>query len=204
VGSGLGLFVAEASDAGWSPTGLELSPHGREFASRRLDADVRSGFDEVASGSIGIVRASHVLEHIPAPRTFLDDCRRVLEPRGVMLVIVPHREPLVETVLNRARRARGNRELAGAIYPDMHVLGFDHVSLPALMSRAGFEQVWLRGVGMGDPTFYPWFYDDLVHVLPFRRWAALGWRYCVPRIVNRLAAPFGRGDWIAGLFRRRD
>ena len=57
--------------------------------------------------SFAVVYHSHVLEHLPRERAlpFLKECRRVLEPAGIMRVIVPDLETLAALYLEKLRGA---------------------------------------------------------------------------------------------------
>ncbi|MGE3298582.1 MAG: class I SAM-dependent methyltransferase [Porticoccaceae bacterium] len=203
VGSGQGYFVAAANSCGWEGAGVELSSHGRAFAKSRFGIAVVERIEEIASGTVDAVRASHVLEHIPEPNLFLAELARILRPGGALLVIVPHREPFIEMLVNRVRRCRrGSRVLSGAVYPDMHVLGFDERTLTSVVARHGLKALWTRSVSMGNSTFYPWWYDDLVAPLDFLSWVKLGPKFCIPRLVNNLGGPLGRGDWVVAMFQK--
>ncbi len=102
------------------------------------------------------MRISHVLEHIPEPRDFLDQLHRVLKPSGILVVIVPNREPLCAMFVNRYRQLFSKKpKLAGAIYPDMHVLGFSTKSLTKLVRSIKFNTISCFTVSMGNTSYYP-------------------------------------------------
>lgn len=71
---------------GWS----NLDPvNGSPAELRRLAQDVPW---PLADGSVGAVRASHVMEHIPAGQdriSVMNECHRVLTPGGTFEIIVP-------------------------------------------------------------------------------------------------------------------
>lgn len=204
IGCGIGVFAAVAQEEGWQVTCAEESEAGRRFGEACYGLRYEARLENVPPGSQNIVRLSHVLEHIPEPNTFLAAIDRVLAPDGVLAVIVPNREPLCAMLINRARRLRNPRPaLTGAVYPDMHVLGFSKGSLRALATRMGFKPLLVQTVSMGDSTYFPLFYDGLLNIRPLSTISARELvRYWLPMAANRLGNPVGRGEWVVGLFRK--
>lgn len=87
--SGLALFLRE--------TGLReaVSLHAQDVT-KANEAWLRTEFDGVtlgdvseASGTFDIVLSSYVLEHVTAPRAFLDSLWQRVEPSGVMFLVCP-------------------------------------------------------------------------------------------------------------------
>jgi len=93
VGCGIGIFLAVAKSRDWNVFGVESSEHGAYFANKHFDIQYQSSIDEFPANTFDVVRISHVLEHIPEPRDFLHQLYRVLKPSGILVVIVPNREP---------------------------------------------------------------------------------------------------------------
>lgn len=202
VGCGIGVFLAVAREAGWKACGAETSEHGITYGTRRYGVRYLEDLSACPPGLFDVVRISHVLEHVGEPRAFLDLLRGLLKTGGILAVIVPNREPLAERLVNRLRGFLSEKpRLAGGIYPDMHVLGFSIRSLRAVVTAAGFEPIQTHTVSMGDPTYYPLFYDGLLSCR--RPKSAEQWlRGTLPRLAARLGDPFGMGDWIVGYFRK--
>lgn len=90
-GCGAGEFLLRARARGWTPFGVEISPHAREVA-RRHGLDVRStllGADGFEPGSFDYVRANHSLEHVLNPVETLREMWTVLKPGGTLFIGVP-------------------------------------------------------------------------------------------------------------------
>ena len=92
VGCGRGEFLAAAAAAGIEAEGIDFNDHAIAAAQTRgLRAHAVSVADLAAQRpeSFAVVTALQVLEHIPAPRSFLVDCLRVLRPGGRLVIAVP-------------------------------------------------------------------------------------------------------------------
>jgi len=142
-------------------------PRGVEYR------DVRRGLG-AADGSVAIVYASHVLEHLHRDDAvrFLSQARRALKPGGICRVVVPdlhaivtwylaHREEpsegrtlassdlLMDLLMLRGRgRRSGNRMLAAvrrAADLHEHKWMYDREGLVALFAEAGFVRPRSRG-----------------------------------------------------------
>lgn len=93
VGSGWGKFLKQATDAGHHVNGIELNPDGVAAAtSQGLHCQQRD-LEELAASSPGTfdaVCSFQVLEHVSNPRLFIEQCRRLLRPGGLLLFSVPN------------------------------------------------------------------------------------------------------------------
>lgn len=132
VGCAIGTELAAARDRGWDAVGLELSKSSLSVA-RERGFDARGDRLEEAGlpdGSFDLVTLNHVLEHIPAPSSFLSEVQRVLRPGGLLFVAVPN----VETWWIHLK---GDRY--GWTFQDDHFLHFSRKTLSNLLERHGFE-----------------------------------------------------------------
>jgi SAM-dependent methyltransferase len=204
IGCGIGVFLAVAKRNGWNAIGIEASQHAAARAKKYYDVDILDSLSKVKDESFDVVRLSHVLEHVSEPQLFLSEVRRILAPGGIIHVLVPNRESLSSYLVNTIRRWRNScPNLSTAVYPDMHVLGFSHLSLIEVLSKRGFTSVNLFGASMGDRSYIPIFYDGLLNQVPFRsisRKQLL--RFWLPQFFDNLGNPFSRGSWIVGFFRK--
>ena len=151
-----------------------------------------------------LIRASHVLEHIPQPKAFVEGCFNTLKSGGVLMVIVPNGVPWIQALVNFKRRFQSKKpKLAASIYPYMHVLGFSRKSLTYLMRETGFAQISMKSVSMGSRTYYPWFYDGLLSRQSFAKyWRGGNLQSKIPQLLAFLGNSFGRGEWLVGYFRK--
>ena len=112
--------------------------------------DVRKGL-RFADGTVRYIYSSHTFEHFtPAEALAIaKECFRVLEPKGVLRIVVPDLERIAREYLvdpsplaarNFLSRLSLNHSLQDAIHPGSnHSQMFDGKSLVHLLREAGFE-----------------------------------------------------------------
>jgi ubiquinone/menaquinone biosynthesis C-methylase UbiE len=101
LGCGSGLILSEVLrlQPGWLGYGLDISSASITYARRlAIHKNVfnRANFHTgnisrlpFASGSLDLVIASEVIEHLPDPQTAFSEIARVLAPRGILVLTVP-------------------------------------------------------------------------------------------------------------------
>ena len=91
IGSGFGAFLEALSGAGF--TDLQASEPDIASRSRLLDGIsviFHAGLSSVPPGSLDIVVAFHVLEHLPDPGAFMAEALLALNPGGRAFIEVPN------------------------------------------------------------------------------------------------------------------
>jgi SAM-dependent methyltransferase len=132
VGCGVGQLLQVAQARGYQVAGCDISAWATDYA-RRAGYDVLTGaLDELhyPAQSFDIAVASHTLEHVPAPLSFLQEIRRVLQDDGLLVIAVPN----FASVMAQTLRARW-----AGLLPDQHLWHFTPGTLRAMLSRAGFR-----------------------------------------------------------------
>ena len=79
-------------ECGWRVTGVEISP-GADYAQRERNLDVRNTPLEECNfpdGSFDAVLASHLIEHLNDPRSFLNEVYRILKDTGRVFITTPN------------------------------------------------------------------------------------------------------------------
>jgi SAM-dependent methyltransferase len=154
IGTGSGFVLELARDRGW--TGIRgVEPSEDAIAKARPDirpmisADVmRPGLFE--PGSFDAVTMFQVLDHMPDPVGLLDECRRVLRARGVVLAFN-------HNVTAWSARLLGERS---PIVDIEHTYLYSPDTIRALLDRSGFEVVSVTPVRNTYSLRY------LAHLLP--------------------------------------
>jgi len=136
VGSGPGFFLAHGQARGWSVAGLEPAAQAIAHA-RSLGVDVVEGFlDGTTAARVGrfdVVHASEVLEHVPDARCAVRRLAGLLNPDGLLCIVVPNDY----SPFQHALRVDGYPPWW--VVPRHHVNYFDRASLARLLSSEGFE-----------------------------------------------------------------
>lgn len=138
VGSGPGFFLQRGRARGWRCVGIEPSVQSAEFSSG-LGLDIVREFltpaTAAALGRFDVAHLSNVLEHLPDPAGMIALVRGLLDPGGVLFIVVPNDyNPFQE-----ALRAQGMAPWWVA--PPHHINYFDFATLQGLLERCGFEVV---------------------------------------------------------------
>ena len=92
VGCATGALLSFLRERGWRVTGVEISPCAG-YAKKDRNLDVRNlplEENNFSSGSFDAVLASHLIEHLNDPRSFLTEVRRVLKPGGRVFITTPN------------------------------------------------------------------------------------------------------------------
>jgi SAM-dependent methyltransferase len=141
VGCGLGHFVKFAEDNGWSAVGLETSQWAAEQGRRRNGVVIHEcSLAEVPiePGSLDVVHANHVVEHMLDPVAELNTARLLLRPGGLLVVEVP--QELAFPLSDRLFRSL-HPELYRTPPPAVthHLTFFTPRGLATAAQRAGFK-----------------------------------------------------------------
>lgn len=129
IGSGYGLFLAAARDAGYAVRGVELSAAGVRVARAELGLNVFAGqLAGAAAEPADVICFWDTLEHVPDPLAFLREVRSRLAPGGLVALSVPYVSSLPARVLG----ARW-----WTLKPEQHIWHFTPRTLTLVAARAG-------------------------------------------------------------------
>ena len=131
VGCATGFFLDVASSAGWEVHGVELSEYAAEVARGRFGEHVFKGTLEQAGypdESFDVVTLFDLLEHVPDPRLFLREVRRLLRPDGILLIVTPD-------ITSLSARIMGHR---WSHFKREHLHYFSPETITHLLTECGF------------------------------------------------------------------
>jgi len=134
VGSGEGFFLFNASKAGYTVKGVELSQDAAAYAQREFGLDVEAGeFEELQfpEDCFDVVTLWQVLEHVPYPLTILKKAHKILKPGGMVAVSTPDIGGIPAKIFRR--KWWNIRKL--------HVNQFTTKTLKSVLENAGFKNV---------------------------------------------------------------
>jgi len=144
VGCGIGTFLADARDAGWKMSGLEINAQFPEFCRKELGIeDVKVGVvsdPPFAEASFDAVAMLDVLEHTYDPVTAVRQCARLLKPSGVLVVKSPNGP--MQLRKERVKKTLGCGD--GYVATIGHLNQFTAKTLSLAFRKGGLEPVLVR------------------------------------------------------------
>ena len=135
VGCGEGFFLFNASKAGYTTKGIEISQDVAEYARREFGLDVEAKpFEELrfAENYFDVVTLWQVLEHVPYPLMVLKEVHKILKPGGLLATSTPDIEGILAKIF---RRKWWNLRR-------LHINQFTTKTLTDMLNRAGFKNVF--------------------------------------------------------------
>lgn len=139
IGCATGALLSFLRDRKWRVTGVEISPCG-EYAENERGLDVRNlplEENNFKSASFDAVLASHVIEHLNDPRSFLAEIYRVSKDNGRVFITTPN-------IGGFQARLSGSR-WRSAIFDHLYL--FSARTLGKMLKSAGFRIERIRTWG---------------------------------------------------------
>ena len=174
VGSGPGGFVRVAQADGWDASALELNV---ESTKRLLDEGYKVivrqlELTDLPDHSFDLVSLWEVLEHLPDPRVMLGEIHRLMDPSGLLLLMVPNARSLVTRVLHEKSNTFGGHS---------HLNHFHVDSLTRILDGTGFKIAEMETVitELGTINNYLAFAD------PYSGGAPPFWDDLTPELIHR-------------------
>lgn len=133
-GYGFGLDFALSSRE-WHGVGIDPAPLaavGREALNVAIELRYLRDDDE-ARGTIDVVMASEVIEHVPSPAAFVRTLRAMLKPDGLLMLTTPNGDDIVP--------ASSPGVIVSLLSPTLHLVIQNTASFTALLRQAGFAHV---------------------------------------------------------------
>ncbi len=183
IGCALGWSLDAAREAGFEPSGVELSEHAAAEAGRRHP--VKRSTAEFASESFDALTLVDVVEHVWDPVSLLREARRLLRPGGRLVLTTPDLSSLSFRVL-------------GARWPYVipeHVVYFDRATIRRALRQAGLE------VGSVGPVKKSLRADYVASILASRGDALGLWGSRIAGLFGGLEIGLGSGDLCAVAWR---
>jgi 2-polyprenyl-3-methyl-5-hydroxy-6-metoxy-1,4-benzoquinol methylase len=147
VGCGEGFMLAAAAARDYDVHGVDYSAFGIErhnpaMRSRFQQGDVLALLDQLIAGQhrFRIVNLSGILEHVLDPAALIGKAKAVLEPSGVIRVLVPNDD----SKMQRLARTLGKIEQPW-FCPPQHLHYFNTDTLPRFLAAHGLRTVKLLG-----------------------------------------------------------
>ncbi len=138
IGCAHGGLVALLGWAGFDAVGLETDPWVVDFARQTFDVSVLCGTVEeleLEEGSLDLVLAMDVLEHLAHPLATLERCFELLRPDGMMVIQTPCR-PAGKSF---DELTAGDHPFTEMLLPDEHLFLFSERGIVELLQRLGAQ-----------------------------------------------------------------
>jgi len=139
VGCATGALLESLRAHGWRVTGVEISA-GAGYAQEKRNLDIKTvPLEECSfpSDSFDVVLASHLIEHLNDPRSFLTEVRRILKNTGRVFITTPN-------ISGFQARLYGGR-WRSAIFDHLYL--FSIRTLTKLLKSTGFKVKKIRTWG---------------------------------------------------------
>lgn len=136
VGCATGALLSAFAEAGWITKGVEAGPSMAAYARQVFGLDVIAGTMESSAlpvDTFDTVVATHLIEHLNDPRSFLREVRRVMKPDGRLYLVTPNADGL-QPRLMASRWRSAIRD---------HLYLFSARTLRALLAQEGFTVEYL-------------------------------------------------------------
>jgi SAM-dependent methyltransferase len=146
LGCGTGAFTAVLAECGAAAVGVEVANAALARArTEHVELDFRlapiDGPLPFEDSAFDLVWASEVIEHVADTARWLSEVRRVLAPRGRLLLTTPNHPRLAILV-------HGLERFSEPLGDHLHL--YTQASLATTLDEFGFDQVSVRAVG-GPP-----------------------------------------------------
>jgi SAM-dependent methyltransferase len=131
IGCATGSLLEKLQDRGWAVRGIEIGAPSAAYARKTRGLDVSTlplEENRFPPNTFDLVLASHLIEHLNDPASFVGEARRVLAPGGRFLVTTPNIGGLQARLFKDRWRS--------AIFDHLYL--FSIKTLSALLIRAGF------------------------------------------------------------------
>lgn len=158
MGCGEGLVLKEALENGFKPYGLDIANN----LDKSLDRTGINFFNgnlfeaNYPDDYFSVIYSDSVLEHIEKPMLVLKEFYRILQPNGLVFIIVPNEDSLINDIKKILYTLLYNKSKYGRIkpfVPPYHINGFNKMSLEYAIKLNGFTVVELAQFG-GNYTFW--------------------------------------------------
>jgi len=146
VGCGVGVFLCLARDKGWRVQGVDISPFAADYAKERFDLSVTPGTLSEArfeTNRFDVVTMWDLIEHVADPIQELIEVKRILTPKGYLLVNTPNEAGLLKALARLFYKASlgSVRFPVKKLYHIYHLYYFTPATLSMILEKAGFRIV---------------------------------------------------------------
>ena len=148
VGSGMGYFLDVCERAGVSAEGCDINETAViQAAQNKQKVRLGSLDDTYRDNSYDAVFAFNLIEHLPHPKEFLVNAKRVLKPNGSLVVETPIQESLFHEMVRLGDRILGSKLPMIGVNPGGHIYQFSKRTWDIVCSDLGLEKMYEKQLG---------------------------------------------------------
>ncbi|MDA3838713.1 MAG: class I SAM-dependent methyltransferase [Candidatus Delongbacteria bacterium] len=141
IGSGLGFFLDVCEEKGFTAEGCDINQNAVKYCNREK---VRSRVGSIDSfykdNSFDVVFAFNLIEHLPHPKEFLLNCKRILKDDGVLILETPTQNSLFHKFARLGDKLTGYKLNYYGVNSDGHIHKFCNKTFE-ILKQLGFEIV---------------------------------------------------------------
>jgi 2-polyprenyl-3-methyl-5-hydroxy-6-metoxy-1,4-benzoquinol methylase len=157
MGCGEGYMLKEAAQNGFESYGIDIAYNLLPKYAERYHFTRGDIFEaNFPDNYFSVVYMDSVLEHVPDPVETITELKRILQPGGIMLVIVPNEDSTMNSVAKLTYYFTLNAKKYGKIKPFVtpyHIQGFNKRSLLTLFTGLQLQIISINGFG-GNYKFW--------------------------------------------------
>lgn len=147
VGSGMGFFLDVCEEFGINAEGCDINADAVRYCNReRTRARLGSLDNFYANDTFDAVFAFNLIEHLPNPKSFLEQAYRVLRPGGTLILETPVLESLFHRVARLGSRLTGGRVNLYGLHPNGHIYKFSKKTFQSSAMGLSFQQLSARNI----------------------------------------------------------
>ncbi len=148
VGSGMGYFLDVCEKAGVLVEGCDIS-EAAVLQAERNNQKVRLGTldDSYPDNSYDALFAFNLIEHLPHPKEFLANAKRVLRPNGLLVVETPIQESLFHMTVRLSDQFLGLKLPFIGVNPGGHIYQFSKRTWDIICNDFGMAKLYEARLG---------------------------------------------------------
>jgi 2-polyprenyl-3-methyl-5-hydroxy-6-metoxy-1,4-benzoquinol methylase len=89
IGTGTGDFLVMAKHNGWKTSGIEPSTKAKNIAIAK-GVSFQENIEKIKDQQFDVITMWHVLEHVPNIKQEIKELKRILKPKGTLIIAVPN------------------------------------------------------------------------------------------------------------------
>ena len=134
IGCGSGIMLNYMDKLGWKTEGIDVDQSAVANAQGKgLNVSLGSLEQQnYQTDSFDAVMLSHVIEHVPDPKSLLRECHRILKPGGMLTMVTPNNESIGCRVYKRSWMH---------LDPPRHLILYNCRTFDAFAREAGFTGI---------------------------------------------------------------